>query len=83
MFGLDLGMRCKCSACEGGSTNQGSKRKRFLGMTLQWEYSGRTVNMSVPGYIEKALLEFLHEPNKPTKAPLHQQNGYILLLTYF
>ena len=74
MFGLDLGMRCKCSACEDGSTNQGSKRKRFLGMTLQWEYSGRTVNMSVPGYIEKALLEFLHEPNKPTKAPLHQQN---------
>jgi hypothetical protein len=37
-------------------------------MTLQWEYSGRTVNVSVPGYIEKALLEFLHEPDKPTKA---------------
>jgi hypothetical protein len=42
----------------------------FLGMTLKWDYQNRTVDISMPGYIEKALLRFQHSaPRKREHSP--------------
>jgi hypothetical protein len=39
---------------------------RYLGLTLDWDYDARTVNMSMPGYIANALTKFQHEsPQRP------------------
>jgi hypothetical protein len=42
----------------------------FCGLTLKWDYANRTLDLSMPGYVQKALQRFLHEtPVKPTDAP--------------
>jgi len=42
----------------------------YLGLTIDWDYTERKVHLSMPGYIEKALLRFGHEPpNKPPMQP--------------
>jgi hypothetical protein len=41
----------------------------FVGLSLKWDYSNRACNMSMPGYIEQALLRFKHVPT--TKLPEH------------
>jgi hypothetical protein len=38
---------------------------RYLGLTLDWDYKQRKVHLSMPGYLENALVRFGHEP--PTK----------------
>eukprot|EP00957_Ditylum_brightwellii_P151299 11520824-Ditylum_brightwellii.AAC.1 len=46
------------------------KCQLFCGVTLKWDYQGRTVNLSLPGYIEKALIRFNHMPPvKPEYSP--------------
>jgi hypothetical protein len=45
--------------------------ERFLGMTLKWDYKARTVDMSMPGYIEKALIKFQHEPSRRAQHAPH------------
>ena len=32
----------------------------YIGMTLKWDYTARTVELSMPGYIQEALLRFTH-----------------------
>eukprot|EP00957_Ditylum_brightwellii_P204711 15340491-Ditylum_brightwellii.AAC.1 len=34
----------------------------FCGVTLKWDYQQCTVDLSLPGYIEKALIRFNHMP---------------------
>ncbi len=34
--------------------------KTYLGLTLEWDYKNKTVDLSMPGYIEKALQCFQH-----------------------
>jgi len=41
---------------------EGSK---YIGITLDWDYEGQKVHLSLPGYNAKALKRFHHEP--PTK----------------
>jgi hypothetical protein len=42
----------------------------FLGMQLDWDYDKRTVDISMPGYIEKALQRFQHpSPKRPEHSP--------------
>jgi hypothetical protein len=42
----------------------------YLGMTLAWDYTQRTVDCSMPGYVSKALLKFQHPtPAKPQHSP--------------
>jgi hypothetical protein len=42
--------------------------------TLGWDYNTRTVDLSMPGYVEKAMREFQHpEPSKP-EHQLHCHN---------
>ena len=43
---------------------------RYVGLTIDWDYVERKVHLSMPGYIEKALLRFAHPPpNKPQHQP--------------
>ncbi len=43
---------------------------RYLGLTLDWDYTKREVHLSMPGYIENALVHFGHEPPvKPQMQP--------------
>ena len=46
----------------------------YLGLTLQWDYVARTVDISMPGYIEKALIRFQHSP--PSR-PQHSPHSWI------
>jgi hypothetical protein len=39
---------------------------RYLGLTIDWDYIHRKVHLSMPGYIEKALLRFGHTPPQQT-----------------
>jgi hypothetical protein len=38
---------------------------RYIGLTLDWDYKNGRVNLSMPGYIKRALQRFEH--SKPTK----------------
>ena len=43
---------------------------RYIGLTLDWDYSHHKVHLFMPGYIENALLRFAHEPlSKPQHQP--------------
>jgi hypothetical protein len=47
---------------------------KYLRLTLDWDYKARTLDISMPGYIEKALQHFFHPlppcPNtRPTLGP--------------
>jgi hypothetical protein len=46
----------------------------FCGIMLNWDYKAQSVDLSMPGYVEKALQEFQHA--EPTKAEhqLHCNN---------
>jgi hypothetical protein len=48
--------------------------KRYCGLTLDWDYVGRTCDISMPGYIEQALKRFHYPtPTKPQHAPHYWQ----------
>jgi hypothetical protein len=34
--------------------------KQYCGITLNWDYDNRTVNLSMPGYVQAALHKFQH-----------------------
>ena len=38
---------------------------RYIGLTLKWDYENRTCDISMPGYVERALQRFSHPP--PTR----------------
>jgi hypothetical protein len=43
---------------------------KYLGLTLDWDYSARTLDISMPGYVEKALQRFSHPPPaRPQHSP--------------
>ncbi len=43
---------------------------QYLGLTLDWDYTKREVHLSMPGYIENALVRFGHKPpDKPQMQP--------------
>ena len=42
----------------------------YCGLTLTWDYINHTVDMSMPGYVDRALTCFSHlAPTKPQHAP--------------
>jgi hypothetical protein len=46
--------------------------RRYLGITLDWDYKKREVHLSMPDYVERALVRFDHPtPDKPQHQP-HQ-----------
>jgi hypothetical protein len=36
------------------------KGERYCGLTIKWDYAGRKVHLSMPGYVRKALTRFQH-----------------------
>jgi hypothetical protein len=52
-------VRARTGGCGSGSS-----------LTLKWDYENRTVDFSMPGYIENVLHKFQHKPpNRPQHAP--------------
>jgi hypothetical protein len=44
--------------------------KLYCGISLKWDYENRTVDLSMPGYIENVLHKFQHKPpDRPQHAP--------------
>eukprot|EP00978_Attheya_sp_CCMP212_P024056 scaffold74991_cov106-Attheya_sp.AAC.1 len=42
----------------------------YCGLTVDWDYQARTCDISLPGYVSRALHRFQHTaPNKPQHAP--------------
>jgi hypothetical protein len=56
----------------------------FIGLTLDWDYSGHKVHLSMPGYITKALARFAHPaPAKPQHQPHpHTERTYGATIEY-
>jgi hypothetical protein len=52
--------------------------KNYCGLTLEWDYKARTCDISLPGYVERALHRFQHRPAKrPQYSPhAHQKTVY-------
>lgn len=47
------------------------KGKLYCGITLQWNYEQRHLDISMPGYTEKQLTRYKHvKPTKPVNTPL-------------
>jgi hypothetical protein len=46
---------------------------RYCGLTIDWDYDQRTVDISIPGYIDRALQRFKHPP--PTR-PQHSPHAW-------
>jgi hypothetical protein len=45
---------------------------RYCGLTLKWDYDKRTCNVSMPGYVERALQRFQHPtPTRAEHSPYH------------
>ncbi|MBV5280410.1 MAG: hypothetical protein J0651_03970, partial [Actinobacteria bacterium] len=44
---------------------------RYCGLTLDWDYANRTLDVSMPGYVERALQRFAHtqDPSQPSNSP--------------
>ena len=43
---------------------------RYIGLSLDWDYTARTLDLSMPAYIERALQRFNHpKPTRPQNAP--------------
>jgi hypothetical protein len=55
------------------------ERKLYCGISLKWDYSNGTIDLSMPGYIENTLHKFQHnKPDRPQHAPYSArtpQNG--------
>jgi hypothetical protein len=48
--------------------------KLYCGILLKWDYENRTVDLSIPGYIENVLHKLQHNPpNRPQHAPYPAQ----------
>ena len=43
--------------------------KRYIGISLDWDYKKRQVHLSMPGYIKKALKQFQHVLKKSQHSP--------------
>ena len=43
--------------------------KKYVGITLDWDYPGKKVHLSMPGYCGEALVRFGHELRKRTDQP--------------
>ena len=42
----------------------------YCGLTLKWDYTARTVDISMPGYVTRALHKFMHTPaTRPQHSP--------------
>ena len=45
--------------------------KLYIGISLKWDYSKRTVDLSIPGYVTAALQRFRHQLKNTRQSSLH------------
>ena len=45
---------------------------RYCGITLEWDYSARTLTTSMPGYVQKMLVRFKHVPPRKNQFAPYQ-----------
>ena len=46
------------------------KGRLFCGITLDWNYDMKHVDLSVPGYVQRKLTKYQHpDPKKPQHSP--------------
>ncbi len=50
----------------------------FCGIFLAWDYNNSTVDLSMPGYIDKALRHFQHVPTMQSQHVLYKVSQYSL-----
>ena len=43
--------------------------RRYIGITLDWDYKRRQVHLSIPNYVTKALKQFKHKLQKSQHQP--------------
>ena len=43
--------------------------ERYIGLHMKWDYDKQTCDVSMPGYIERALQQFAHKSNKRKHLP--------------
>ena len=43
--------------------------EKYCGITLDWDYVRHQVHLSMPGYVDNALIQFRHELRKITNQP--------------
>ena len=43
--------------------------RRYIGITLDWDYNRRQVHLSMPGYVAKALKQFQHTAKRQQHQP--------------
>ncbi|KAG7352362.1 reverse transcriptase RNA-dependent DNA polymerase [Nitzschia inconspicua] len=48
---------------------------RYCGLTLAWDYEARTCDISMPGYVDRALTRFTHPTHGPNIPPHLAQAG--------
>ena len=46
----------------------------YCGLTLKWDYQAGTVDISIPGYVARALKKFLHNPATRAQHAPHTWN---------
>jgi hypothetical protein len=52
------------------TTTEDWQASLYIGLTIDWDYEGGTVDISMPGYVDKALQRFQHPmPDEPEDAP--------------
>ena len=44
---------------------------KYIGLTIEWDYTNRKVYLHMPGYLDKALLQFKHEMPKTKQNSPH------------
>jgi hypothetical protein len=60
------------------------KGERYCGLSIKWDYAGRKVHLSMPGYVRKALTRFQHpHPAKRQDQPYpHVKPNYGAKMQY-
>ena len=46
--------------------------KKYIGLTFDWDYSKRQFHVSMPGYVNMALIRFKHQTPKRRQDPPYQ-----------
>jgi hypothetical protein len=69
---------------ENYQTTEDWSGRKYIGLTIDWDYESQKVHLSMPGYVEKSLERFNHNtPSKPQHSPFpHTPPQYGAKLQY-
>ena len=48
---------------------------KYCGMTFDWNYKNKYVDLSMPGYVQKSIQQLQYQPNIPQYSP-HKYNHF-------